>query len=115
MAALTETAAKRLHAATTSTTAETWGLTESVKSLRITNRDADPIFVTLQTSNTVISDDAGITPAVADADETFCIPGVLTSGSYQTREIFRSSRPTYVAGSIIGNVSTYDIEGYDWY
>jgi hypothetical protein len=115
MAALTETGARTIHAATVSTTAETWGLTRPCKSLRVTNRDADPIFLTIVTSTAAITDDAGITVAVADADETYIVPGVLTSGSYQTRELWRSPRARFLAGSIVGNVSTYDIEGFDWY
>lgn len=115
MAALTETAQKCIHAATASTTAETWGLSKAVKSVRVTNRDSDPIFVTIKAFSSHEDSDAGLVTAVADADETFVIPGVLTSGGYQTREIFRSPRARFVRGSIIGNVSTYDIEGLDWY
>lgn len=115
MAALTEKANKAIHAATASTTAETWGLQHKVKSVRVTNRDTDPIFVTIKTYSEFVDDDAGIVTAVADADETIVVPGVATNGGYQTREIWRSPRARYVKGSIIGNVSTYDIEGFDWY
>lgn len=115
MAALTETAQKTIHAATVSTTAETWGLSQPVKSLRVTNRDSDPIFVTVKAFSSWVDDDAGLVTAVADADETIIVPGVLTSGSYQTREIWRSPRAKFLRGSIVGNVSTYDIEGFDWY
>jgi len=117
MAAITETGNKTIHAATASTTAETWALQQKCNSLRITNRDADPIFVTIVATSTAVTDDSQvtITTAVADADETYIIPGVLTSGSYQTREIWRSPRAKFLCGSIVGNVSTYDIEGFDWY
>ena len=115
MAALTETGARTIHAATASTTAETWGLTRPCKSLRVTNRSATALFVTIISSPTVITDDAGITVAVADADETYVVPGLTTSGVHTTRELWRSPRARYLAGSIIGSTSTYDIEGFDWY
>lgn len=115
MAALTETAQRAIHAATVSTTAETWGLSRKCKSVRVTNRDTDPIFITIRTFDTWVNDDAGITTAVADADETIVIPGVATNGAFQTREVWRSPRGKFVRGSIVGNVSAYDIEGFDWY
>lgn len=115
MATLTEKAASAIHAATSSTTAETWGLTRKCKSVRVTNRDTDPIFVTIKTFTEFVDDDTGLVTAVADADETIVVPGVATNGGYQTREIWRSPRARYVKGSIIGNASTYDIEGFDWY
>lgn len=108
MAALTESGARRIHAATTSTTAETWGLTSPVKQVFVTNRDTDPCFVTVLVTDTLVSDDTGIVTAVADADETFVIP------AGKTRRVFKSGRRQFVRGSIIGNVSTYDIEGSDY-
>lgn len=115
MAAFTETAALRLHAATASTTAETWQLTTPVKSLVITNRGATDVYVTLRTGSTLNTDDAGVITAVAAADETFVIPGVETSGVPVAKEIFRSPRPSFVAGSIIGSTSDYSVEGKNWY
>jgi len=115
MAAFTESAALRLHAATSSTTAEAWALTTPVKSLVITNRSPTDLFVTLRTSNTYTADDAGVTVAVAEADETFVIPGVETSGALEGKEIFRSPRASYVSGSIIGSTSSYSVEGKIWY
>ena len=115
MAAFTESAALRLHAATATTTAEAWALTTPVKSLTITNRGATDMFCTLRTSTTYTADDAGVTVAVAAADETFVIPGVETSGVPQSKEIFRSPRPMYVSGSVIGSTSDYSVEGKQWY
>jgi hypothetical protein len=85
--------------------------------LRVTNRTAAALYVTINLTSTAITDDTQttFTAAVADANETFCIPGVLTSGSFQTREIWRSPRAKYVSGSVVGNTSTYDIEGFDFY
>ena len=115
MPALTETAATAIHAATVATTAETWGLSRPCKSLRVTNRDTDPIFITVSAFQTWVDDDAGLVTAVAEADNTIVIPGVATNGSFQTREVWRSPRAKFLRGSIVGNVSTYDIEGFDWY
>lgn len=103
--ATTETGAKRIHGATVSTTAETWSLSTPVKTVWVTNRDTDPCFVTLVHKRSAAEAEAAIVTAVADADETFVIP------ANTTRKIFESDRAQYVAGSIIGNVSTYDIEG----
>lgn len=107
--ATTESAALRLHAATVSTTAETWSLTTPVKQVKVYNRDTDPVFVTLATAENAAAAEAAIVTAVADADETFLVPA---GGS---AIIWKSKRAQYVAGSIIGNASTYDVEGSVWY
>lgn len=110
MAALTQKGAKTCHGTTTSTTAETFGLTQPVKRLDIVNRDTDPCYVTLTLAATDPGDtDAGLTTAVAAADETFVVPPISTV------TIFRSPRAAFVRGSIIGNASPYSIQGYDWY
>lgn len=108
MAALTETALKRIHAQTVTTTAETWGLTERVKRVDVTNRSAGAAFVTLKLSTTFVSDDTGITTAVANGDETYVIP----TGT--TRTIFKSRQPMFCRGSIVGSTTDYDIEGFDF-
>lgn len=103
--ATTESANYALHAATASTTAETWALLKPVKEVWVTNRDTDPCFVTVNSKKTAAAAEAAIVTAVADADETLVIP------ANSTRCVFRSKRALFVAGSIIGNISTYDIEG----
>lgn len=110
MAALTQRGAKTCHGTTTSTTAEAFGLSTPVKRLDITNRDTDPCYVRITTSSADPGDsDTGVTVAVAAADETIVIP------ANSTKTVFRSPRATYLRGSIIGNASPYDVEGYDWY
>jgi hypothetical protein len=107
--ATTETGALRLHAATATTVAETWSLTTKVREVRVTNRDTDPVFVTVSVAKTAAAAEAGIVTAVADADETIIIP------ASSTRVVWRGSQARFVAGSIVGNVSTYDIEGSDYH
>lgn len=103
--ALTESANKSLHAATTSTTAETWGLLTKVREVWATNRDSTACFITVVSAETAAAAEAAIVTAVAGADESIVLlPNVR-------RCIFRSSRPAFVAGSIIGDASDYDIEG----
>lgn len=100
-----ETGLYTLHAATATTVAETWSLSRLVREVWVGNRDTDPIFVTVAKGRTAARAEAAIVTAVAEADETFCIPP-------NSRVcVFRSKRPLYVAGSVVGNVSTYDIEG----
>ena len=115
MAAITRTPLQAGHFSTTSTTAETWCLQRPVKSLRITNKSTTDMYVTIKTSNTLTTDDAGIVTAVAAAAETICIPAVLTSGTRSTKEVWRSPSSRFLQGSIVGSASAYDIEGYDWY
>lgn len=106
--ATTEVAARRLHAATVGTTAETWSLTKPVKEVRVTNRSAGALFVTVAVGENLAGAEAAIVTAVADADETFVVPANVT------RTVFRSSRNTFVAGSVVGSTSTYDVEGTPW-
>ena len=106
--ATTEAGAKSLHAATTTTTAETWALTDKVSEVRVTNQEAvggETIYVTVATGRTAAAAEAAIVTAVDSADETFAIV------PQATKTVFKSSRKTYVAGSVIGNASTYSIEG----
>lgn len=115
MAAITNTGNRTCHFTLSTTVAQTWALNRKVKSVRVTNKDTDDLYVTIITSTTQITDDAGITTAVALADESYIVPGGLTSGNYQSREIWRSSRPAYVAGSVVGNGGGVSIEGFDFY
>lgn len=115
MAAPTNTGARSCTVDLTSTTAQTWALTEPVNQLIVFNLEATAAWVTLQTSTAVITDDAGITTAVAEADETYFVPGVTTSGPMGSRVIFKSPRPTYVAGSVVANGNKVVIEGHNWY
>ena len=106
--ATTEAGAKTLHGVTVSTTAETWGLTSKVSEVRVTNQEAiggETIYVTVATGRTAAGAEGNIVTAVAAADETFAIVPQATV------TVFKSSRKTYVAGSVIGNVSVYDVEG----
>jgi hypothetical protein len=106
--ATTEAGAVSLHGATVSTTAETWALTDKVLEVRVTNQEAvggETVYVTVVTGRTAAAAEAAIVTAVAAADETIAIV------PQATKTVFKSSRKTYVAGSIIGNVSTYSIEG----
>lgn len=109
MAALTESGVRRIHAATTSTTAETWGLTKPVKEVLVTNRDGtNTCYVTVIVTDDLVADDTGITAAVAAADETFVIP------PGKSKRVFRSGRRQFVRGSIIGSASDYSVEGSDY-
>jgi nitrogenase subunit NifH len=108
MAAITETATKRIHAVTSGTTAETWALSEKCQSVEAYNGTAGRMFVTVITSRTAVTDDAGITAAVADADNTYVVPTLTW------RTIANAGRPTFFAGSVLGNTTTYDIEGRDY-
>lgn len=108
MAAVTESAPKRIHAATVGTTAEAWALTEACVQVDAYNGTAGRMFVTVTTSRLTSTDDAGVTAAVADADDTFMVP------TLSWRTIFKSGRPTFVKGSVLGNTTTYDIEGKTW-
>jgi hypothetical protein len=107
--ATTETGALSLHAATTTTTAETWSLTTPVREVRMTNRDSTAIFATVSTARTAAAAEAGIVTAVASADGTIVIPAGAT------RVLWRGSRSRYVAGSVIGDASDYDVEGSDYH
>lgn len=93
------------HGSTTSTTAETWALLTPVKEVRVTNRDTDVCYVTVVGKKTAAKAEAAIVTAVAAADETIVIP------PNTTRLVWRSNRAAFIAGSIIGNASPYDVEG----
>ena len=104
-----ESGAKTVHATTTTTTAESVGLTSKVSQVRVTNREAiaaDTLYVTVATGRTAAAAEAALTVAVADADETFAMIGG------ETKTVFQSSRPTYVALSVVGNASPYSVEGF---
>ena len=104
--------AKRAHGTTTSTTAETWQLTDRVNSVFITNKEAvggDNIYVTVTNGSTAAAALAAVTTAVAEADETIVIL------PQQTRQVFKSPRRTFVAGSVIGNASAVSVEGFEWF
>jgi hypothetical protein len=104
--------AKTAHGTTTSTTAETWQLTDKVNQVAILNREAaaaDTIYVTVATGTTAAAALAAVVTAVAEADETIAIPPL-------TRVVvFKSPRSTYVAGSVIGNASPVSVHGSTWF
>ena len=99
----------------TSTTAQAWTLSGPVNQLVVINTEAAAAWVTLITSTAPITDDANVVTAVAEADETYCIPGVTTSGPMGMRTILKSPRPTYVAGSVVANGNKVVFEGHNWY
>ena len=110
--ATTETAAKRLHAATTSTTAETWSLSAKVNHVTVTNGEAagaETVFVTIAIKSTAAAAETAIVTATASGDETFAVLPQQTVTIWD-----RASGDTaFVAGSIIGNASPYHIIGSD--
>ena len=111
--AITNTGAETCHFAT-STTAATWGFTQPVKQVRVTNRGTtagDILSVTLCTARTAAAVEGEIVTAVSLADETHIVmPG-------ETKVIFKSPRATFVGGSIIAAANTpgASIEGSSWY
>jgi len=115
MATITNTGARSLTVDLTTTTAQTWTISEPVNQLVVINTEAAAAWVTLITSTSPITDDAAITTAVAEADNTYCIPGVTTSGPMPMRTILKTPRPTYVAGSVVANGNKVVIEGHNWY
>lgn len=115
MAAITNQGNRSCHFTLSATTAQTFCLLEKVKSLRVINHGAAALFVRLYTSTTQVIDDAGVVASVADADETYVIPGAITSGTMGMREILRSPRGTFVYGSVVGNANKVSIEGHNWY
>ena len=110
--ATTESAAKRLHAVTTSTTAETWSLSGKVNKVDVVNGEAaggESVYVTLAIKSTAALAEAAIVTAVANGDETFVVLPQQTVTIWD-----RASGDTaFVAGSIIGNASPYSIIGFD--
>ena len=107
-----ETAAKRLHAATTSTTAETWSLSAKVNKVDVVNGEAaggESLNVTIAIAATAAAAEAAIVTATASGDETFVVLPQQTVTIWD-----RASGDTaFVAGSVIGNVSPYSIIGAD--
>lgn len=106
-----ESGARTVHATTTSTTAESVSLTSQVSEVRVTNREAiagDTLYVTVATGLTAAAAEAALVTAVADADETIAIVGG------DTKTVFKSSRPTYVALSVVGDASPYSVEGSEF-
>lgn len=103
-----ETGARTVHAATTSTTAESVALTRAVRQVRITNRDTDStLYVTKATGRTAAAAEANLVTAVAQADETI----VIAAG--QTRVVGQSAKPVFYAFSVIGNATDYSVEGFE--
>lgn len=104
-----ESGARTVHATTTSTTAESVGLTQKVSEVRVTNRDGtNTIYVTVATGLTAAAAEAAVVTAVAAADETIALlPNT-------TKTVFKSTRPTYVALSVIGSASAYSVEGSEF-
>ena len=102
-----ESGAKSVHATTTSTTAESVALTSKVRHVRITNRDnTNTMYVTVATSRTSSAGaEAGVTTAVAAADETISLLPL------QTKTVGRTKVPLFYAFSVIGNASAYSVEG----
>ena len=104
-----ESGVRTVHAATTSTTAESVGLTGTVSEVRVTNRDTtNTMYCTVSTGQSAAAAEAGLVTAVAAADETFSLPPSTT------KTVFKSGRPTYVALSVIGNASDYSVEGSEY-
>lgn len=115
MATISNTGARSLTVDLTSTTAQMWTLSEPVNQLVVINTEAAAAWLTLITSKDPITDDGAITVAVAEADNTYCIPGVTTSGPMPMRTILKSARSTYVAGSVVASGNKVVIEGHNWY
>lgn len=115
MTAISNTGVRSCTVDLTSTTAQAWTLSEPVNQLVVINTEATIAWVTLITSQSPITDDGGVTVAVAEADNTYCIPGVITSGPSGMRTILKSSRATYVAGSVVANGNKVVFEGHNWY
>lgn len=111
--ATTNSANNNMHFAI-STTSETWAALTPVKQVRVTNRGTtagDDAYITVATGKTAAAAEAAIVDAVADADETFVVrPG-------ETKIIWKSPRPSFVAGSIEAGANTPEvsIECTDWY
>ncbi len=101
--AITQEGARTCHGTTTTTAADSFRLTRKVREVRVTNRDTDPLSVTIVAKRSLVAE-ADIVTAVAFADETVTVP----TG---TKVVYRSVRPMYIAGSVIGNASPYSIEG----
>lgn len=96
------------HGTTTSTTAETWYLTQPVKFVRCTNHEAvggDVVWVSVATGETSAAAQAAVVTAAAFTDDQYAVM------PQETKVIFRSRRRTYVAGSVVGNASPVSIEG----
>lgn len=115
MATITNTGARSLTVDLTSTTAQAWTISEPLNQLVVINTEAAAAWVTLITSTAAITDDGAITVAVAEADNTYCIPGVTTSGAMPMRTILKTPRPTYVAGSVVASGNKVVFEGHNWY
>ena len=97
----------------TGTTAETTSLTRQINQVRVTNYHATQVlWVRPETGATAAAalTLAG-TAAVAAADETFIIP------AGQTKVVFKSNRPTFVALAVIGSgaATTFTTEGTLWF
>ena|SRR5688572_11835149 len=108
MAALTETGARRLHGATVGTTAEHVGLSSPVKQVFVTNLDTDPMYAKTYISHLHVTDDTGMSAVAAADDEAILIP------PGKTRRVFKSSRRAFVRLTLVGNASSYAVEGSDY-
>ncbi len=115
MATIINSGARALTVALSSTTAQSWELSEPVNQLLVINQGIAATWIRLYTSTVRVTDDAGITAAVADADDLYLIPGCITSGSMGMRTILRTPRPTFVYGSVVGSGNKVTIEGHSWY
>lgn len=100
---------KTAHATLSTTTADTVTLANAVQFVRVSNHHASVVlYVTVSSGRTAANAAAGVTTAVAQADETISVsPGA-------TKEVFASpGRGAYVALSVVGNANSYSVEGSD--
>ena len=106
MAALNYYWARRIHGVTVTTAAKTFGLSEKVKRVDVTNASAGRAFCTIKVTDTLVAnDDVGIVTAVAEALETYVIP------TASTRTVYNSRRASFIRGSFVGSTTTFDVEG----
>lgn len=100
--------AKTAHATLSTTTADTVTLTSQVRQVRVTNHtDTVVVYCTVASGNTAAGAAAAVVTAVAAADETISI------APHETKVVFQSTKPRYVALSVVGNANVYAVEGSD--